>query len=300
MGKRSNSGPGNQTKKPRVGGGNLDPGTRGIFATCNRGRERGSRKELMGLLMDKIDQMYPEWQAEVEEENDDNEENEENEDFEAKVQAELAGLKNPPAGEKKKKHIVEPIDLSCECLVFVKVRRPADPYALVHRLCSEAYKLGVKSSRFTQKLKPISDSVSASLEELKKLAQRILKPHFHADNQKPVKFAIQVNRRNFNALERDDIINNIATIVGRDHGHTVDLKNYDKLIIVECFKSNIGMSVVEDFMKFERFNLEQIFDKHLRSDTVSRVKPAPASEALASGADKDHEAPAAKETEAEA
>lgn len=264
MGKRSNDSAGGQRKKYKVSG-VIDPGTLGVFATCNRGREQRCRKELLALLMDKIEKWYPDWEEKVE---DDEEEVEEN--LEDKIQKELEELKKP--AKSGKKQIIEPIDLSCECLIFLKIRKPVEPADLVHRLCTEAYELGVKTTRVTQKLTPITYSVSASKEELEKLAEKVLKPHFHNEDQKPLKFAIQVSRRNFNALEKEDIINTIASKVGRERGHTVDLKNYDKLILVECFKSNIGMSVVDDYRKLERYNPEQIFDKHGKS-SVSRVKP---------------------------
>lgn len=50
--------------------------------------------------------------------------------------------------------------------------------------------------------------------------------------------------------------------MGNSHGHSVDLKNYDKLIIVECYKNNIGMGVANNFLKYSKYNLQQIFDKH--------------------------------------
>lgn len=42
--------------------------------------------------------------------------------------------------------------------------------------------------------------------------------------------------RNHNILSRDDVIKTVADLVSKTDGHTVDLKKYDKLIIVECYK----------------------------------------------------------------
>lgn len=133
----------------------------------------------------------------------------------------------------------------------------------------------MKNTRYTQKLSPITFSVSASIEELGKLAKKVLKPHFHNEtDQKPVSFAIKVTTRNFNTLTKGEIIQKVAESVGRDHGHKVDLKKYDKLILVECFKSNIGMSVVNNYEKYQRFNLQQIFEKQLNEeeDKLSRTQ----------------------------
>lgn len=47
-------------------------------------------------------------------------------------------------------------------------------------------------------------------------------------------FAIRVNIRNHDVLKRDDIIRQVASVVGP--GHKVDLKNYDLLILIELYK----------------------------------------------------------------
>jgi tRNA acetyltransferase TAN1 len=49
-----------------------------------------------------------------------------------------------------------------------------------------------------------------------------------------MQFAIRPTLRNHNILSRDSIIKQVASIVGP--GHTVDLKNYDLLIIVEVYQ----------------------------------------------------------------
>lgn len=274
MGKRkSNSGGGNRNKKYKVSG-FIDPNTSGVYATCNRGREQGCRKELMNIFSEKVDQWWPDWQEKLEEEPElpESEKKDQKElSVEEKIKLELAEMDNAKDSEKKTKSILQPMDLGCECLIFIKTKKPVDPTELVHRFCEEASNTRAKNTRYTQKLTPITFSVSASKEELLKLAEKVLKPHFHAEDQKPVKFAIQVTRRNFNTLEKDDIIKTVANCVGREHGHKVDLKQYDKLILVECYKNNIGMSVVLDYLKYEKYNLQQIFEKDMGETSESRV-----------------------------
>lgn len=267
MGKRGGeSQGGNRNKKYRQSG-FIDPNTAGVYATCNRGRELGCRKELMNLLSEKCEQWYPDWEQKVEVE----EEDEKELSVEEQVQKELASMKKEKTA---KTTVFLPIDLSCECTIFVKIRKPVEPAEFIHRICQEAQELGVKKSRFIQKLTPITYSVSASLEEIKKLAAIVLKPHFHnEEGQKPLKFAIQVTRRNFNQIPKEEIIQTVAACVGKEQGHSVDLKKYDKLILVECFKSNIGMSVVSDYLRLEKFNLQQIFEKNMKDNKSSRVKP---------------------------
>lgn len=266
MGKRKNASGGADKSKRFKAGGFIDPGTSGIFATCNRGREQQCRKELMNLFAETAERYYGVEEADAASD----QESESELSIEDQIKREVQEIT-----EKKdtKTERLKPIDLDCECLVFIKTRRPIAPESFVERLCEELKASHTKSTRFTQRLTPITFSASASVEEIKKLALRVLKPHFHQPENQPLKYAIQVSRRNFNSIPKDDIIRAIAECVGREHGHCVDLKQYDKLILVECYKSNVGMSVVSGYLEHEKFNLQQIFEKGMeeRGETEANV-----------------------------
>lgn len=47
-------------------------------------------------------------------------------------------------------------------------------------------------------------------------------------------FAIRTTIRNHHVLKRDDVISQVAAAVGDKH--SVDLKNYDRLILVEIYQ----------------------------------------------------------------
>lgn len=209
---------------------------------------------MKNLFQDK----YQEYYKDVEAEDDDEEEEELS--IEDAIKKELQELQQPK--DTTKKEPFQFIDLGCECVVFFKTRKPVDPVDFVERICQESHEHSIKNTRHTQKLTPITFSVSASMEEVTKLAKKVLAPHFHKEEgQEPVKFAVKVSARNFNTIDKMDIIQKVAECVGRDYGHKVDLKKYDKLVLVECFKNNIGMSVVSNYDKYQKFNLQQIFEK---------------------------------------
>lgn len=256
MGKRKggSSDGGNKKRYKKATNVLLDPNTSGIYATCNRNKEKSCRNELMLYLQDKINELYK--LDEADSSDDDNEKKEEL-SIEDKLKQELSEMK-----ESKKTDLLTPIDIDCECLVFIKTKKSIDPEQIVEAICQESYESNTKRTRYTQKLSPVMDSCSASREELQNLARRVLARHFHQETgQKPVKFAIQISKRNFNTLSKDQMIKAIAECVGNDHGHKVDLKDYEKLILVECFKNNIGMSVVNNYQKYSKFNLQQIYEK---------------------------------------
>ena len=116
----------------------------------------------------------------------------------------------------------------------------------------------------------------------------------------PSQFAIRPTLRNHNVLTRDSVIRQIASLVGP--GHTVDLKGYELLIIVEVYQvsfhhctsrsellhtnalQNIcGVSVADsDFERLKRYNLAEIFEPTPKEvvqqvkDTLAEPSPPPA------------------------
>ncbi|KAI3406491.1 hypothetical protein KGF56_000623 [Candida oxycetoniae] len=248
----------------------IDPFSSGIYATCARRKEKQARQELMSILLDKLPQYFN--LEDLHADADSNGGNDTRDlSIEEKIERELQELKDSETNTKN--NLLQPIDLDCECVIFIKTKKPISPEVLVQKLVRDCYDSGVKTTRYTQKLIPISDSCTATGEEpreqLRQLAKRVLRDHFHKEkDQKPIKFAIQVGKKNFNAMESEEMIKVIAECVGREHGHSVDLKNYDKLILVECYKNNIGIGVVDDYLKYSKFNLQQIFDKSIARATL--------------------------------
>lgn len=196
--------------------------------------------------------------------------------IEEQLNKELAEMKKSSSSktkDEKKKDVLQFIDLDCECVIFCKTRRPIEPEKFVKHIIEDLADPQnlVKTTRYISKLTPITNSCSASVEQLSKLADEVLKPHFHDENNKAsYKFAVEVSRRNFNTIPKMDIINQIVGKVtaGGKYQHKVDLKMYDKLILVECFKNNIGMAVVDgDYQtKYRKYNIQQIYENKFKSD----------------------------------
>ncbi|KAK9238685.1 hypothetical protein V1525DRAFT_449464 [Lipomyces kononenkoae] len=226
----------------------IHPGEAGIFATCNRNHEKQCTQELLDLFNDEAKKQY-DLANEVTEEGFDDEDD----DIEASVNKELESLK-----KSKESKLFTPVNIDCECVIFLRTKKPIDPPEFVHKICENALKSGVKTTRHTLRLSAVSLTAAATEDDLKTLAKNVLAPHFHSPNQQPVKFAIRTTIRNHTTLNRDQIIQLLATAVGPPH--KVDLKDYDRLVHVECFKNIIGISVVKDFETLKRFNLQQIFE----------------------------------------
>ena len=274
-------------KKFKVSSGFLDPGTSGIYASCTRRKERLAAQELGQLLEEKIEEYYRDEIDELNNQSNENveqtkyhgdsgKEDEEEMSIEEQLKKELADITKPRQSKTKderKKEILQPIDLNCECMIFFKTRRPIVPEKFVKRIIEDLSDPNdkLKRTRYIQRLTPITNSCSASMEQMIKLATEVLAPHFHDPNGRhDYKFSIELTRRNFNTIERDDIINQIVALVCQNgkYQHKVDFKNYEKLVIVECFKNNIGMSVVDgDYRKkYKKYNIQMIFEDKFKED----------------------------------
>ena len=149
--------------------------------------------------------------------------------------------------------------LEIQCLSFIRLDPSINPVDLVQRICSDAYDNPArKRSRFIKRLTPMSLMCKTLSGGLQELCDRVLKPVFH-DTESIYKFAIRPTIRNNDKLSREEVIKTVADAVGKQH--SVDLKNYDRLILVDCFRNVVGISVVDaDYdKKYKRFNLAEIY-----------------------------------------
>ncbi|CAI8001680.1 THUMP domain-containing protein 1, partial [Geodia barretti] len=73
-------------------------------------------------------------------------------------------------------------------------------------------------------------------------------------------FAVVYKARNNQDVNREEIIKTLASLVtmNGDYPHRVDLLNPDLTIVVEIVKGNFCVSVVKDFNKLKRYNIQSI------------------------------------------
>lgn len=229
----------------------IDPVWRGIFVTCNRGRESQCAREIREWWEQTAELLCPEDEsgADLESENTGNKkESSIEDDIEAEINAEVEALKT------KRKHIVVHEKLGVECVLFVQTRYPVDPIKLVLKVVEEC-KNKERHAKYIQKITPIQKFVKfENMESLEQVIQESL-----AEN---CTFAIRPSLR-FCEQTRDVVIPAIAKLVGT--GHKVDLKNYDSLIVVEGFKTIIGVGVLnltaEEMKSLCQLNLQQLTQK---------------------------------------
>ncbi|MCJ1354743.1 MAG: hypothetical protein MMC33_004732 [Icmadophila ericetorum] len=234
----------------------VEPGDSGIWATCSMHKEAKCIAELRDIFNEYTEKLYGHELV-----NATTAETEEKErDIESNIKEEIEVMQTPTAAE-----LFQPVRVDIKCVVFFKTKAPVDPAAFVHSICKDCLAAAnTKKSRWTQRLTPMTLIGKATEKGLEEVSKAVLAPHFHQDGAISKKFAIRTTIRNHGSLTRDIVIKQVADTVGPPH--TVDLKNYDLLILVEIYRSlgfqNIcGMSVVgSDFDRLKRYNLAEIYE----------------------------------------
>lgn len=229
----------------------IDPVWRGIFVTCNRGREAQCAREIRDWFEQTAEQLFPDAESDSEEkkasagDGDAGAAAAGEPDIEAAIKAEVEPLKT------SRKRIVVHDKLGVECLLFVQTRHPVDPVALALRVCEECAQKQ-RHAKYIQKLSPVQQFVK--FEHLERLA-----PVLQAGLGAQTSFAIRPSLRLCKET-RDEVIPAVARLIGSEH--KVDLKNYDELVVIEGFKTLLGASVLKlDAQKMKalhQLNLLQI------------------------------------------
>ena len=219
----------------------LEPGDSGIWATCEMGKEGKSTTELRDLFGEYVKKLYgsPEEHSNGE---DSNEDADADADIEAEIHKEVQGIKSKVT---KREASFLPVKMDIQCVLFFKTRPPIEPVSFVHTICKDAAEGATQRTRFVKRLTPMTTMGKATEDGLARVADAVLRPVFHADKD-GLKFAVRPTRRNHNIMKRDDIIKQIARAVGRDH--KVDLKGYDRLILIDVYRVGCARSAGLQFI----------------------------------------------------
>jgi tRNA acetyltransferase TAN1 len=100
---------------------------------------------------------------------------------------------------------------------------------------------------------PSSDTCVANLPEVIALCRRIIVPFFNGEREGEQTYRIEMRIRNHTTINRQDLIQEIAKCI--PPSYKVDLEKPAFFILVEVFKSVCGMSIVEDYYKYQKYNV---------------------------------------------
>ena len=267
----------------------LCTGDKGIFVTCDKGREQKSLLELHDLIQQYLEEAgfhvsndpaecersstakYPE-ETQAIDQND-------SAGIEDNIASELALLKSDGTKHSTATHVTKPmqlVTLDIPCVSFLRILpgTTLDPVEIVHKLCLGATDLShPQKSRYIKRLTPISKLAKALSQGLEKICEDVLPKHFGPSEDGQVRsrtFAIRPTIRNNDKLDRNVVIKYVATRVEElgEGQHKVDLKQYEKGVLVDVYRGWVGICVVDNtatetygkgFEELKRFNLAEIY-----------------------------------------
>lgn len=138
-------------------------------------------------------------------------------------------------------------------MFYVITLPPLNPVHLVHRLLEKVESSAQSPFKYINRLVPITAVGGATLNQLAEISRPVLRDGFITDDHSALKvglnppmsdvdadsrkFAINPNSRNSGRLDRLEIIKRVADeVVALGAGHTVDLSNPDRTILIEVHK----------------------------------------------------------------
>lgn len=193
-------------------------------------------------------------------------------DIAAQIAAELKDIKateRPRRGGSSK--VAAPrfksVETDTECFLFISVSRPFDPYLLVYTILSEVQVSGEPRTRFVQRLTPVTTTCPANPSDLTSLARTILPTFFSSNPDQGKTFKIDPRIRSHSKLKRNDVIQIVASQIPTSEPaedgqskriHNANLGNPDLWIVVEVVKNSAAISVLEDYERFKKMNLQSV------------------------------------------
>ncbi|XP_018417786.1 PREDICTED: THUMP domain-containing protein 1 [Nanorana parkeri] len=240
--------------KRHKGGRQLEVGMQGILITCNM-NERKCVGEAYSLLNEYGELLYG---AEKLGEKDDlasgsEEDEEDDDDVEAALKKEVDQIRT---STEKNLRRFQSVESGANNVVFIKTLN-VEPEKLVHHILKDMYTTKKKKTRVILRMLPVTGTCKAFPEDLKKYAETFFEPWFKAPNKGT--FQIVYKARNNNHMNRDDVIKDLAGIVGNlNPENKVDLSNPEYTIVVEIIKSVCCLSVVKDYTLFRKYNLQEV------------------------------------------
>ncbi|TIA80853.1 hypothetical protein E3P98_02455 [Wallemia ichthyophaga] len=252
-----------------------------IFVTCVRGKEKQATHDILDILNEICDRYFPDVNVQqrnkVEIEGSDNRQEDKKEDdkvdvdkdttdkkedsdIKSQLAAELDEINKTQTPFKKpqksstdlKRFVNHPTDT--QCMIYLEVRRPFNPIAIVERYLEEVEQTGKMRTKYIQRLTPVSHVAHASENAFEALCGFTFQNYLDASTADGIggNYRIELRTRSHNTLKRDFIIQKIVDSISPPH--RIDLSNPDRWCIVEVFKSVVGVSVVSSYAKFRKFN----------------------------------------------
>ncbi|KAH8645634.1 THUMP domain-containing protein [Xylariales sp. PMI_506] len=255
----------------------LEVGDVGFWVTCQRTKEVRALEELVSICDEYAERMYGIKSDPAASDGDDGAEG--SADIESSIEKEIDSMKEASTRPRDGDSVFDPMRMNLDCLLFMRTKAPVEPRELVRKICEDARLVtsrNQRKSRFINRFIPITLTGKATEHGVEEVAKTVLAEHFQLagipdnttlDGQDVApSYAIRFSSRAHNTLKRDDVIKQVAALIGPRH--KVNLSAPDKVILIEVYQTLCGMSVVDgDWDVLKRYNLRELYEEASKSNT---------------------------------
>ncbi|XP_065319026.1 THUMP domain-containing protein 1 homolog isoform X2 [Gordionus sp. m RMFG-2023] len=174
-------------------------------------------------------------------------------DIEKEFDNEIHTLKETNKRERR----FQNVKTKCKNCIFISIQLP-EPYTLINDIFDDIRQNQNIKSRYIQRIIPVEITCKAYLKDIAIAVEHYIPTYFPEELKPNNAFLINIKIRNNNSLNRDDIIREITKLIHRQNpNYKADLENPDISILVEVLCTTCGLSFVDNFFKFKRFNMLQ-------------------------------------------
>ena len=209
-------------------------GMQGVLVSCFRLRERQCAKEAIDLF-----EQFSETHEEV---------IDESKSIEDQLLEEVARLKS-----RKKKSFVEQSLGDIYCMVFIQTKE--DPVAMIKDILEDCVKTRTKKTKCCKRFIPLQRIGPANVHSLREMLNDLLKEFVKLESST---YSVIFEKRFSEMLDRTVCIDIVGEIAGAKH--SVDLRNSKYCVMIQVFKNMVGISLVEDYFRLRKFNLQSVYD----------------------------------------
>ncbi|KAM9819283.1 THUMP domain-containing protein 1 [Syngnathus typhle] len=231
----------------------LEVGMQGILITCSM-NQRKCAAEAFNLLSEYADMLYgPEKFEEEAGECSEGENAKEEVDVEDALKKEVAQLR---AGGGRQERRFQALDSGANNVIFIRTRN-LESDKLVHHILSDLHATKKKKTRVILRMLPVTGTCKAFPEDMMRYMSTFLEPWFKKPNHATYQIAFKARNNSHN--KREDVIKAIAGLVGKlNPKNKVNLTQPDLTIILEVIKSVCCVSVVREYTRYRKYNLQEV------------------------------------------
>eukprot|EP01134_Creolimax_fragrantissima_P002947 CFRG2947T1 len=247
----------------------------GVLVSIDRNTKSKAQREASALLNEALKKIYPDQFDKIEAENTVDSSLKAEEKTYNSIEEELAAEIEVANGDYKK-GTIEGVDslvhdrkvISNEMLFF-QLPLSIDPEHFVHTLLSQLSSLNLRTIKYCHRLVPVTKVCRANVDKIREAVEPLIRTHFHSGGEK-YKYSVLYKCRYNDGMKdsRSAVIDMVAGLVdgrigakgedGRGYGHTVDLSEPQKSVMVEIMEKWCLLSVVTDYFALRKYNLVEL------------------------------------------